>query len=59
MSKYIHYGVYYDSHTERQIILIEKVANTDFWIAETFAEKEPYIIVFESDLQEIGQILPK
>lgn len=53
MSKYIEYGVYYDSHTEQQVILIEKVANTDFWIAEFFTEKEPYIIVYEGELEEI------
>ena len=54
MNKYIKYGVYYDLHAERQVILVERIANTRYWIAETFAEKEPYIIVLEGELEEIN-----
>ena len=53
MSKYSKYGVYYDLHTEQHVTLVEKIANTGCWIAEPFTEKEPYIIVFESELKEV------
>ena len=53
MSKYVKHGEYYDLHTEQQIMLVEKIANTEYWIAEPFTEKAPYIIVLESELKEI------
>ena len=53
MSKYVEYGAYYDSRTEQQIMLVERIANTECWIADPFTEKEPYIIVYEGELEEI------
>lgn len=53
MSKYIEYGHYYDSRTEQEIMLIERIENSDFWIAEPSSEEEPYIIVFERELKDI------
>lgn len=53
MSRYVKYGVYYDAHTEQQLLLVERIANTKYWIADPFTEKEPYIIVLEDELEEI------
>ena len=53
MNKYVEYGAYYDSRTEQLIMLCERIANTDYWIAESFTDKEPYIIVYEGELKEI------
>lgn len=53
MSKYTQYGIYYDSRTEQKIMLVERIANGEYWIAEPFPEEEPYIIVFESELKDV------
>lgn len=53
MSKYVECGAYYDTRTEQLITLAERIANTGYWIAESFTDKEPYIIVYEGELKEI------